>query len=85
MGELGTGEKKLLARIVRKRAVILHDGTENDMYVALANGDRRCRPIAWVDRNMLTRLLACEALMKRGAGYEVVPHLRMDLKLKSLT
>lgn len=82
MADLKILEKKLLAKIVRKRAIIVHDRTQNDMYIALVNGDRRCRPIAWLDQSLLTRLLICNAVKKSGDGYVVTRDVRRGMGLR---
>lgn len=82
MTDLKILEKNLLVKIVRKRAIIVHDGTQNDMYIALANGDRRCRPIAWLDQTMLSHLLTCNALKKSGEGYVVTRDVRRGMGLR---
>lgn len=63
MGQLALKETRLLARIAHKQAVIMQDESANDMFIALPHGDRRRRPIAWIDRSMLDRMLASGALV----------------------
>ncbi|PHR94338.1 MAG: hypothetical protein COA69_01720 [Robiginitomaculum sp.] len=72
MGQLSPKDTKLLARIAHKHAIIVHDEGGRDMFIALPYGDRRRRPIAWIDHNMLNRMLASGALEQQDKKHSKV-------------
>ena len=73
-------DQKLLARIAAKKAIIISDGTGNNNFVALPNGDKRRRPIAWLDKEILGRLLASGAVQAQGEVFVLVPSYKNRLK-----
>jgi len=66
-------EKAMLARMAAKKAVILSAKCEGGSYIAVPNGDRRRRPVAWVNKDMIKRWLAAGVIVKTDKNYELVP------------
>ncbi len=64
-------DKKLLARIIKKKAVIISDGVGAKNFIALPFGDKRRRPIAWLDEDTVKRLLASGTIVKQSKAYVI--------------
>lgn len=66
-------EKAMLARMAAKEAVILSAKCEGGSYIAVPKGDRRRRPVAWINKDMIKRWLADGIIIKKYENYELVP------------
>ncbi|MCF6275928.1 MAG: DUF6456 domain-containing protein, partial [Robiginitomaculum sp.] len=56
-----------------KCGVIMMIGTRQDAYAIVPRGDKRCRPVGWVADDLLARLLAQGAVVKKGTSYILDP------------
>jgi len=59
----------ILKLMLDKRGVIMKNTARCDAYVIVPRGDRRCRPIGWVERETLAGLLACGSVVKKDETY----------------
>ena len=62
-------EKGVLKLMLDKRGVIIANDVRGDMLAIVPRGDRRCRPVGWVETKTLSRLLACGSVVKKGDTY----------------
>ncbi len=62
-------EKQILKLMLAKRGVILEKKATCDVHAIIPRGDRRCRPIGWVESTILTRLLAQGSVVKKADTY----------------
>jgi len=64
---------KLLSRLANKDAVIIGDirgGCRT--FAAYPRGDRRCRPISWISKDVFSDWLADGILVENGKGFKIV-------------
>jgi len=64
---------KLLSRLANKDAVIIGDirgGCRT--FAAYPRGDRRCRPISWISKDVFCDWLADGILVENGKGFKIV-------------
>lgn len=67
-----TKSDHLLTRLYEKKALIVEDESGGcATYAAYPGGDRRCRPISWISKDVFTRWLADGVVLPRGKGFEV--------------
>jgi len=52
-----------------KQGHILPQGQASDIYIMVPRGDRRLRPVGWVKKPVVKRLLANGAITQKGAAY----------------
>ncbi len=63
---------KLLSRLAEKKALIIEDVRAGcTTYAAYPGGDRRCRPISWISKDVFSRWLSDGVIVPRGKGFEV--------------
>jgi len=58
-----------LMRLLDKKAQIIANDRDGQGYIALVNGDKRRRPISWIDEAALRQYLARGIVEKKGAAY----------------
>lgn len=76
-------DQAVLRRIDDRKAIILAEGTDAaKTYVAYPYGDRRRRPVSWIDRKTLNRMLADGVIEQTPKGYEIVSSARRRAKSK---
>ena len=69
MKNMQLGDKALLTHLANKKARILKDRQDNWQYIAVPNGDKRRRPVAWIKDSTLQRLLKFGVLVQNGNAY----------------
>lgn len=62
-------ERGVLKLMLDKRGVIIERKAGCDVYAIVPRGDRRCRPIGWVEDKTLARLLARGSVVKKTDTY----------------
>lgn len=62
-------ERGILKLMLDKRGVIIANDVRGDMLAIVPRGDRRCRPVGWVETKTLSRLLAHGSVVKKGDTY----------------
>lgn len=62
-------DRALLSHLANKKACILSERHDNWQYIAVPNGDKRRRPVAWINDNTLQRLLNVGVLVQNGNAY----------------
>ncbi len=66
--------KRLLTRLSEKKALIVSDTQGGCVtYAAYPGGDRRCRPVSWISKDVFREWLAAGIVIAKGKGYEVAP------------
>ena len=60
----GCLEASLLARLRKNDTIIMKYGQTSDIFVAHARGDKRSRPIAWIEASTLTAMVDAGVLKK---------------------
>ncbi|PHS42042.1 MAG: hypothetical protein COA91_01385 [Robiginitomaculum sp.] len=63
------GLGKTLKLMLEKQGHILAQSRTSEMYIIVPRGDRRMRPIGWVDISLLQQLRASGAICKKGRAY----------------
>lgn len=69
MKNMQSGDRALLSHLANKKARILSERHDNWQYIAVPNGDKRRRPVAWVNDSTLQRLLKIGVLVQNGNAY----------------
>ena len=69
MEEVQPEDRALLAHLAHKKARVLRERHDNWQYIAVPNGDKRRRPVAWINDNTLQRLLNVGVLVQNGNAY----------------
>lgn len=65
---------KLLMRLASKKALIIEDKRGGCVtYAAYPGGDRRCRPISWISKDVFQTWLGSGVITADGKGWSVVP------------
>ena len=62
-------ERGILKLMLDKRGVIIAQQAQCDVYANVPRGDKRCRPVGWVQSETLAQLLARGSLIKKGDTY----------------
>jgi len=66
--------KRLLTRLSENKALIVSDTQGGCVtYAAYPGGDRRCRPVSWISKDVFREWLAAGIVIANGKGYEVAP------------
>ena len=64
--------KKLLSRLSDKKALIVEDNLGGCVtYAAYPGGDRRCRPISWISKDVFREWLSDGIVVAKGKGFEI--------------
>jgi len=71
---------KILERLVLKKAVIVTTQCQGDSYAAVPHGDRRCRPVAWISKTVISQWLADGSLVETNKNYAIEPSLAKRIK-----
>jgi Domain of unknown function (DUF6456) len=78
-----TREGGILKLMLNKRGVIIATGMRSDVLAIVPRGDKRCRPVGWVEIKTLTKLLAHGSVVQKGDTYILDPdymHRKMTEK-----
>ncbi len=62
-------DRNLLSHMTAKQAHVISKRQDSRQYIAVPNGDKRRRPVAWINEATLDRLLLVGALIRSGQGY----------------
>ncbi len=62
-------ERGILKLMLDKRGVIIAQQARCDVYAIVPRGDRRCRPVGWVQSKTLANLLARGSVVKKNDSY----------------
>ncbi len=65
--------QKILERLVLKKAVIVTTQCQGESYAAVPHGDRRCRPVAWISKTVLSQWIADGVLSEKNGNYSIIP------------
>ncbi|MEE9272439.1 MAG: hypothetical protein V3U57_04135 [Robiginitomaculum sp.] len=69
-------DEKALRYLADREAVIIRESTGPNSYIVVPNGDRRKRPIAWIDTKTLKRFIQSGSVQKymekRQERYQIV-------------
>ena len=60
---------KILKLMLERQGHIMAQGRTSEIYIIVPRGDRRLRPIGWVDLSQLQQLCASGAICKKGRAY----------------
>lgn len=67
-------DQRILSRLSSRKAIILAESEGGvATYAAYPYGDRRRRPISWLDATMFKRFVSDGVLIETKKGYEIVP------------
>lgn len=66
---LSTNDQTILTLLANQNAKIIDDEKDRNMYLAIPRGDKRCRPIAWINEVTLNRFLENGSLLQDGNHY----------------
>jgi len=64
-----TREGRILKLMLSKRGVIIATGVRSDVLAIVPRGDKRCRPVGWIQVETLANLLAHGSVVKKGETY----------------
>ena len=67
---LSLSDTQLAKRLVQHKALIVK--SDADAFPAYPNGDRRKRPVCWVDRESFKVLTSFGGLERKNSGYVIV-------------
>jgi len=74
-------DQRMLARLMDKKAVIVPGEKGSETYVALPRGDKRCRPVGFIDKLMLRRFIASGSVIKQDQNFVISPSLLKRTKI----
>jgi hypothetical protein len=77
-------EVKILDRLIAKHAIIIAQSAHSDRYIAVPYGDKRRRPISWIEPEMLQQFLAQGVVQQKGDTYIIVDSYKRRRKAAHL-